>query len=180
VSKLKSSPLVSLMMPCLDAERRRKEEIGALPVVEGVDVDTDHVVRSEVLALLQAGPDVGARLDADEPDVEVVGVVGQVSRGRLRGRFEILGPALPEIRDLHPRCRAARQEVLQPRRDVDARNRDGGRRQRLRAGGRGPGEQQHQQHERERDAGDHARLAAGDQARNGLVRRSWPIVVEGP
>ena len=50
----------------LDAERRREEEVGALPVVERVEIDPDHVVRAEVLALLHAGADVAARLRADE------------------------------------------------------------------------------------------------------------------
>jgi phosphatidate cytidylyltransferase len=97
----------------LDAEGVGEEHVRPLPVVEGVEHHGDEVVREDRLAPRHPGAQPRrARGAADEHDVQIDRVVGEVGGSRLADRDEVAGLALQEPVNPHTRRGPYRQSAI--------------------------------------------------------------------
>ena len=88
----------------LDAQRIDLEGVCAPSIVKRIQHHLDRVIFTHIFAACRVRAYFATLIEADEHDVEVLGVVSQVGLGRFRDRFSVMRIALGEtghLRHLH-------------------------------------------------------------------------------
>src|SRR5207247_9063085 len=92
----------------LHTPRVGHEDVGVFSIVERVQINRHRVVAADLLAPGNARPDLGGLVAAPEDRVAVVGVVGEVDRGRLAYRRAVARLALAQVGDSDAEAALAR------------------------------------------------------------------------